>query len=712
MKLRSLVETSCVAPGGRTPASSRLAQRLGVAAISLATVAGLAQSAQARVISNSTPESVRQARDLGPVASDTQLRLTLWLRSSGSAALTDAQVQSLYDRSSPNFHQWISDESFRASLAPSAADLAAVRQFAQKNHLTVSAVGENNLYLQVEGNAQDVQNAFRVEIHQFQAGGTTFRSNTADPSVEEPAGAVVAAVSGLSQHFARPHVARPSDPETGEPFAAVPLTAAPNGLFYSSQCLRKPQTQTFNTNGGLPTATYTGNRYGQDITNSALGTLAPCGYQPSEVQAAYGLDHLYGNGLDGSGQTVVIVDAIGSPTIAADAELFSQVYGLPDLTDQNFKIYYPGGQPAAPDTGWATETSLDVEWVHSVAPNAKIALVIAPTANDSDLEAAVLFAIKHHLGHVISNSYGEAEADNPPANLLIWNSLSRMAAARGISVHFSSGDGGDSNPSGFTNNLILFGVSTPADSPWATAIGGTSLMLDSNNQIRLQTGWGTNLTRIVTRISQGSTPIVPPLQLGFNFGSGGGTSTFFPKPYYQRELSGTGRLVPDISFLADPYTGVEIVCDNASCNGGPAGPTVLVIGGTSLSCPMFSALWAIANQAAGEPLGQAAPTLYRLEDNAITDVLAPHSEHNVRGRIRTATGTLRLSADDLAQPLYTTRDYLSAMYNSPFSTRWFVVTFGTDSSLTLGEGWDNVTGLGTPNGASFIDAVVRANRHD
>ncbi len=673
----------------------------------LAAVAGYTEPASARVIADHTPAAIRQAKDLGPVDAATTIRLTLWLRSQNEAAL-DQQVQQLYDKSSPNFHRWMTAEAFKSNLAPSDVDLAAVQLFALKNHLTISAVGENNLYVQVHGTVRDVQHAFQVQLHNFQRQGATFRSNTGDPTIEEPAGSSVAAVSGLAEHFMRPHLARPLDPDTGVVVASRPLTPGTNGLFFSPQCIRGPETQTFTTNGGLPSATYSGNRYGQDIGNTALGTLAPCGYQPSEVQTAYGLNALYGSGLDGAGQTIVIVDAYGSPTIAQDAELFSQVYGLPDLTAANFQVYFPGGQPTTTDTGWATETSLDVGWAHSVAPNAKIALVIAPTSNDTDLQAAVLFAIRHHLGHVISNSYGEAEADVPPAIQETWNRLNRLGAAHGISVNYSSGDGGDSNPSGFTPNVTLFGVSTPADSPWATAVGGTSLALDTNNNILFQTGWGTNLTRIVNRASQGSTPVVPPLQLGFQFGAGGGTSTVYAKPRYQAGLSGSGRLVPDLAFLADPYTGVEIICDNSSCSTGPAGPTVIVIGGTSLACPMFSALWAIANQAAGEPLGLASQLVYQLPDGAMTDVVPVGSEDNVRGHIRTSNGTTRLSARDLAQPLFNTREFFSALYNSPFSTRWFVLTFGTDTSLNTSEGWDNVTGLGTPNGASFIDAVARA----
>jgi subtilase family serine protease len=694
-----------------TTLGRRRAFLIGFAAALVAAGGSVGQPAQARTIENNTPRAIHDAQDHGPAAASATMSITLWLQAPGSDAAAEQRVRELYDRSSANFHRWLSASEANGLVAPSAAQVAAVQKFLNDRHLRVVATDDHGHFVRAQVRVSDVQNALHVAIHDFTRGGRSFRANTADPVVDGAAGSVVTAISGLYEHHLSPHIVRAADPDTGRPLAAVPLAAHPDGAFYSPQCFLPPERDSFTTNGGLPTARYQGNRYGQDINNSVEGTWAPCGYQPSELQTAYGLTGLYGSGLDGTGQTIVIVDAIGSPTIAQDAELFSQIYGLPDVTPANFQVYFPGGQPPAPDTGWASETTLDVEWAHSVAPNAKIALVIAPSPSDDDLQAAVLFAIQHHLGKVISNSYGEAEADAPPALLDSWNRLNRLAAARGISIHFSTGDDGDSNPSGFTPGLILPGVSTPADSPWATAIGGTSVALDANNNIKWQTSWGTNLTRIVDRASLGSPPVVPPLQLGFQFGSGGGSSGYFDKPGFQHGLPGTQRLLPDISYVGDPYTGVEIICDATSCSGAPAGsgPEVEVIGGTSLSCPMFSGLWAIANQAAGEDgLGQAARLLYGLKRGAITDVVAVGSEHNVTGVIKTDTGVTHESAQSLAQPLDTTQPFYSALYNSPFSTRWFVLTFGTDTSLTATRGWDNSTGLGTPNGKAFVDAVVSA----
>ncbi len=155
---------------------------------------------------------------------------------------------------------------------------------------------------------------------------------------------------------------------------------------------------------------------------------------------------------------------------------------------------------------------------------------------------------------------------------------------------------------------------------------------------------------------------------------------------------------------ADPETGNEIIITDPN-----QGNQTLaeVFGGTSLSCPMFSALWAIANQAAGVPLGQAAPWLYELPADAILDVVPVSSPFNVTGTIfNPPNKPVVESAATLAQPVQKSKQFVSAIFQSPTSTRWDVFSFGTDSSLTTAVGWDNATGLGTPNGLSFIQGVV------
>ncbi len=176
----------------------------------------------------------------------------------------------------------------------------------------------------------------------------------------------------------------------------------------------------------------------------------------------------------------------------------------------------------------------------------------------------------------------------------------------------------------------------------------------------------------------------------------------FSKPSFQSTLPGKKRQLPDISWLADPFTGA-VIAITEPFTFPPI--TYQVFGGTSLACPMFSALWAIANQEAGFPLGQAAPWLYYMPAGTITDVLPVGSNTNVTATIQDEFGTTTYTAAQLAAPLENTTKFYSALWDIPLSQdTTYVLTFGTDSGLTTKVGWDNVTGLGTPNGKAFADA--------
>lgn len=673
----------------------------------LAMSACLAFAATTYTISNNTPRLPSNARILGPENAAKSMTVTLWLKQHNKAEL-DALVKQMYQKGSPNYHKFLTRDQYNARFAPTAQDAAAVRTFLTSRGLKIVSTDKNNHFVSAQGRVGDVQNAFHVQISRVMVNGETRRMNLSDPMIEGAAGGLVSSVQGLNDRVYLPHSMRPVDPSTGKPFRGLPLASigSPNGAFFAGNCLRSAQTHTFKTGGGNPRATYKGNRFGSDIT-SDVPNLPPCGYSPAEVQSAYGLKALHKAGWTGKGQTIVIVDAFGSPTIRKDANTFSDFYGLPKLTANNFGIIKVGvATGCTPADGcnpanWVGETTLDVEWAHAVAPDANILLIAAKDNTFTNLDLAVFLAASNQLGSVISNSYGAPEVLIPGSELTVQDTNNELAAALGASANYSSGDNGDFGPA---SGGAFTSVETPSSSPFGTAVGGTSLFLNSaQTAIKLQTGWGNNETRIADVAP--NPPVIPPLDLGFVFGAGGGESGFFPKPAYQSSLSGTGRMVPDIGYLADPFTGVElIITDNSA-----GGQVVEVIGGTSLACPMFSALWAIANQAAGQPLGLAAPVLYDLPSDAITDVIDETSSKNVTGTIyNPPAAPVPVSADDLAGPLENTTNYVSAMYNSPFSTRWFVLTFGTDTSLTTGPGWDNVTGLGTPNGQKFVQAVVAA----
>ncbi len=660
------------------------------------------------------------AANLGPEDQNKQIAVTVWLNLHNKAAL-DTMVRDMYDKTSPNYHHFLTLAQYRQQFAPSEADATTVKNFLAAHNLHVTSTDKLNHFVVAQGRVGDAQAAFNTQINRAMVNGAVHRVTAATPSVSGPASAVVGTVQGLSDLAYRSNAGPAMDLESGTPYAGLPPSAVgSDGLFFSANCLRPAQLVTFTTKGSTPAAIYFGNIYGAPIS-SPQPNLPPCGYDPAELQTAYGLNPLYAQGLDGTGQTIMIVDAFGSNTITADANLFSSLNGLPQLTSANFQIFTPNGSATCTAANgcisgnWQFETTLDVEWAHALAPGANIVLVLSADNSFTNLDIANLFAIENGFGNVLSNSFGIPEialVDLAPTELVVENGISEIAAALGISHDISTGDSGDNlalDNADFGINSVSAGAN--ADSPFATAVGGTSTFLDSKQDIKLQTGWGLNFMRIAD-VSP-NPPIIPPLAFGFQSGAGGGASVVYAKPKFQKHLPGKFRQTPDVAMNADPQTGCEIIVTPDSVPGDPQ--EVAVFGGTSLSTPMFSAVWAIANQAnaqaGGGPLGQAAALLYELPGSAIVDVNVTRGEMllNVTGVTLSPPAPPQfLSADDLAAPLDGTTRYISALYNSPSSTRWDAFTFGTDSSLSTGPGWDNVTGVGTPNGAKFVKAVVKA----
>ena len=675
--------------------STRVAQRAAIA-LGLLTVVSIGCSiVSAQALGNNTPGFIKNAKDLGEADLGAMMTATVWLKLHNENLL-DKLTSDQYNKKSPGFHKWTTQSVFNANFSPTAQEVKAVSNFLSAHGLAVIETAENNFYVKVQGTVADMEKTFHVSIHNYSYKGQTYRSNSADPSVDKTSGGHIAAVTGLDDFGFEPQYKLPTDPQ-GKPLPMRPVTVTPQGVFFEGQCFRGAQSETFTNAAANTTAVYTGNRYGAEITNTQVGHFAPCGYQPAEVDTAYGMIPLFASGLDGSGETIVIVEAYGSPTIASDADAFSRIYGLPRITSENFTIVKAGGlvnNPKGPARNWNIETTLDVEWAHALAPGAKIALVAA--VDRGSLAEAVNLAVVRHLGNTISNSWTSIEALGNPAQFNRIERILQQAAAQGIDVNFATGDAGDE-----VSRVGFVSVDYPASSPFATGVGGTSLALNPDHSIAFQTGWGNNATQIAAPSGPNTFPVVPPKPFGFQGGGGGGSSRIFAKPAFQNGLAGTTRQVPDISMLGDPFTGTEIIItlDNQLLVG--------VVGGTSLSTPMFSGVMAIAAQKNGHVgLGQAAPLLYNLPAGAVSDVAPFSSPDNVTGIITVNGAPTSLTAEQLAAPLQNTTSFYSALYNDPSSAAWYVLTFGTDSSLTVTAGWDNVTGVGTPNGAPFVNAIV------
>jgi subtilase family serine protease len=323
-------------------------------------------------------------------------------------------------------------------------------------------------------------------------------------------------------------------------------------------------------------------------------------YTPAEIRKAYSVNTLLDAHHDGKGQTIVIIDAYGSPTITKDLKSFDSTFKLPAAS---LKIYKFGtiryNQHSKTVTGWEGETSLDVEWAHTIAPDAKIDLLV--TADAGNFYPLASYAYNHHLGKILSQSWGQA-ANNLTSlaagrrYITTFDALYRKMVNHGWTVFASAGDSGTYND-GYSSPTVEY----PASAPTVTSVGGTSLLATSSGTWEKEVVW-----------NDGSS--------GYGAG-GGGVSKYFTEPSYQRDyvkgyeakvLHGK-RGVPDVSWDGDPNTGVWVRCTASSaCQGITGFPGWSLVGGTSAGAPQWAGYLADVDQAVGHGMGAINTTLYRL----------------------------------------------------------------------------------------------------
>jgi subtilase family serine protease len=634
--------------------------------------------------------AVEKATDLGAVDSTAEFTVTVHLQLHDQAAFDEA-LNKLYDPQSATYHQWMTDEDFQ-KYAPSPAELKTVQQELEKHGLTM--ISSDQFSVRAHGTAAHMAEAFQTQFHQLSLNGKTFRAHIQDARLTGAAGSLVASIAGLDQHTVKPLVKHAVNPRTGLAIPPVKLSKVLQsggslGAYITDNCLQAPAEQTYLTPGAaLPVGVYFGNFY-----NPVEGKT--CSFTPAQLEAHYGLTAAYKAGLDGTGQTIVLLEAYGYPTAESDANAFFNLAGLPLLTSSNFEIVYPEGIPypgAGILAGWDTEIALDIQWAHSMAPKAKIVVVATNGEDNEDFQYSMNYIVSHKLGTVVSDSW---EEDNDllagPYEQNSYTVLLKAAAAKGVSFQFSSGDGGDD---GFGSPIGSAEV--PANNPYATAVGGTSILNSNTGAGFWEVGWGDDLTLIAS-----GGVLDQPLPLYFFGGAGGGESVYFKKPSWQSKLPGTGRQVPDISALADPFTGVPIVLTVQGTQYLEAG-----WGGTSLASPIVTGILAIATQKAGKPLGQAAPLIASLPTGAVTDILPLTSPTDLAGTIFDQNGASFYPSPYLFSPfIYPAQEgFISANYPID-ALDAYAIAFSIDSSLAVTTGWDNVTGFGVPNGLTFINAI-------
>jgi subtilase family serine protease len=378
------------------------------------------------------------------------------------------------------------------------------------------------------------------------------------------------------------------------------------------------------------------------LKRSSAPTTAECEaefeiacYTPNQIETAYNMKALYAQGDEGQGQTIVIVDSFGSPTIEKDLKKFDKAFHL--AAPPSFQVIQPAGavKPFEPGnvemSGWAGETTIDVEWAHAMAPKASILLVETPEEETEGVQgfpqivAAENYVIEHKLGQVISQSFSATEQSFPsPASIIALRSANENAAANGVTMLDAAGDEGVGNVNLAGEYFHHPTVNWPASDPLVTGVGGTQLHLNEEGQRTApDTVWDEFLGSFIVA-------------------GAGGKSKVFARPEYQELVkthAGDHRAVPDISMTAAVNGGIIIYSSYpTTVPGEPEPGTFSVWGGTSVATPVFSGVVAIADQIAGHPLGEINPRMYQLDkeggNTGIVDVTSGNNtfvEENEEG---------------------------------------------------------------------------------
>jgi len=655
----------------------------------------------------------------------------------------EAFAKEVSDPTSRNYRRYLSPQRWESRFSPSLrADMEVVRSLRAAG-IKVVKVTPDRMTVIAEGTAEQVEAYFGTTLAQYEVGEETVRLAGSPLSAPTNVAPLISGVRGVNEVRVKPanltgataeggwghgpghgspwgwpghghgHWPPPAEEEVEEEGQEIPQ---PAGF--------RPATPCSNYYGEKPASSLP--PYGDGFPNPLPYT--PCGYKPAQLQGAYNVAGAIAHHNDGSGVTVAITDAYASPTLYSDAvEYAKRNQGSQPWKRGQFKemIQRPFTQTEECEaSGWSGEQTLDVEAVHAMAPGAKVLYVGGRNCTVS-LYNAVQEVVDGHLADIVTNSWSngpEEEAGETDQSREAFTNVLLMAAGTGVGVQFSSGDEGD--------NFIVSGEaqpSFPGTSPWASAIGGTSLQIGAQNNRLGEVGWSTGISVLCTaelaalggceesEVNQW----LPPAPGEYDYGGGGGTTNQYPEPWYQQPVvpaelaakAGTGvanRVVPDISMEGDPSTGMLVGETQEFADG--TYYDEYRIGGTSLASPLFAGLLADADQAARGSLGFVNPLLYHVDaaggsSGAFYDILPAGqqavarndylNEENAEGGILTSARVLGMEGATeyyCGKPNEETGECEEEVKEAP-------------ESLSAAPGFDSMTGIGSP-GDGFIAALT------
>jgi subtilase family serine protease len=576
------------------------------------------------------------------------MTVRVYLAARNPAALT-AALQAVTTPGSPQFRHFITPQQYAATYAPTAAQVAAVSGWLASSGMHVSRVADGNRYVVAKGSVAAAQRAFGTTLRTYKHRNKLVTAPAADATVPAEVAGYVAGVTGLDN---LPHLVQPTangNPPPGD----ASLRARPCSQWYG-------QLTATTTNAGTPIPPFMG----------SARPWATCGYLPQQMNAAYGANT---TGLDGSGTTVGIGLWYASTTQPADNNRFDTDHGWPAFAPGQYTTVQTSKFRRSNICGPAqNEQAIDITAIHDIAPAAKVVYYAAGSCFDNDLLDMFARVVDDDTVSVMNNSWGGPLSQNTSGLIAAYEQVFNQAALQGQAIFFSSGDSGDWVAAEGQTDYDF-----PASDPLVTAVGGTTLNLGPANNYVWEAGWGYDIYAL-----SGSN-WVPE---GFGAGAGGGFAPAWSRPSYQDGVvmsNQGGRAYPDIAADADNATGLRTGYVQHFPTGNEYAETRW--GGTSVASPLMVGEQALAEQANKGRIGFANPLIYKLARTntpAFTDITNAHDSEAL----------VRVDFNNLFDA--------SAGYN------YTVRTIDDDSSLTTGPGWDDVTGVGTPN-ASYPKAMAK-----
>ena len=630
-----------------------------------------------QVMSGTVAGFVSSSQDLGATPTNNRVTFDVLL-GVRNAAGADALLQQLSTPGSPSYGKWLTTAQFAQRFGATDAQVNTVTSWLKSKGFSVGDLAHGRMSLSVSGTVQQINSAFGTQLRQYSYKGKDLRANRNDLSIPRKLSGIVSGVVNLDQS------ASLNEPATRGP-GETPGGNTNSTAFSDSTSAKLPGPAPGARYGVQPCSDYYAQKVATDKP-AAYGKHWPydvCGYTPLQYGSAYGAKSQWAAGHAGKGVTVAITDAYASPTILKDANTYAQKHGQAPFAAGQFKQLLPKSFDmfkVCDPQGWYGEETLDVEAVHGIAPGANV-LYVGGSNCGQGLNNAWATVIDNHLADVVTNSWLNTGENLPQSLLKFFNQYALQASLTGITDNFSSGDDGDNatvtkKPS----------VDVPADSPYVTAVGGTSVGINAAGARVFETGWSTSYSTL----TKGKYVPAPPGD--YNSGAGGGTSKVYAQPFYQqgkvpaalskRYGNKPMRVLPDISMPGDPNTGMRVGQTQVFPNG--TYYDEYRIGGTSLSSPLLAGLVAVADSAAGHSLGFLNPTYYALSGTpAIFDTKDVDAAH--KAQVRT----------DFANLLNASDGYLIRLQ-----------TLDVPTTISTRPGYDDITGVGAPSGPAFFAGLL------